>query len=469
MVAGGPDATDSAARATRLVLEKPIGRDAASSDALLAAVAVHAHPDATLIVDHYLAKPGLAAIAGVGSRLLPRLPSRIEAAILESETLDARTAFFGRYGITRDVMQSHLTQLVAAAAAGSAVGVAGAGAAMGSAARLAALRSIRGAYPPATGDRVGVYDGYEALAAAEAASAGGASAPGPAATAARHTLQLDVSSSGSSPVPVELLAGKALGVRSCFLRLWLPEGAAASGGTSVTVHVQGALLPPPGAPAGLLDGLDLPRDGVPAILIVQDSEAGQVAPGPGPGTLARQLELLEAGVGQAPWPWTWRLQERRTPGGTWVLLATAGARSTQARSVPAGEASEAGRLARLLEPVRLAALKPGGGSAAAYASLFAAAVVGDAGAFTSPDEVSTGSGFVGCFAYIPLSHSLTQVRELWRIWGPALDAEDAALANYAAAAGGAEVAVAADGHLSLLPVQTYTVGDAAWLLGGHAG
>ena len=58
---------------------------------------------------------------------------------------------------------------------------------------------------------------------------------------------------------------------------------------------------------------------------------------------------------------------------------------------------------------------------------------------------------------------------MWRIWGPVLAAEDAALANIVATTNGAEMAVAADGDVSLLPVHTYAVGDAAWLLGGNAG
>lgn len=447
VVAGGPSAPDAAARATRLVLEKPIGRDSASSEALLAAVAAHAHPDATLIVDHYLAKPGLRAIAGVGERILsPWRPSRAEAAILEAETLDARTAFFGRYGITRDVMQSHLTQLVAAAAA-----AAEGGAATGSGARLAALRSLFGGSQPAPGDRVGVYAGYDDLAASEAASAG-APAPGAAATAARHTLLLRASAAGDAlpPVPFALYAGKALGVRSCFLRLWLPASPG-GGETSVTVHVQGTLLPPPAASAAsadVLHGLELPRDGVPAILIIREAAAEGAAPGPSPRTLARQLEL-DPDVQHPPsraqaWPWAWRLQERHSPGGAWVLLATAQAR---AAVPPSAGAPGIADIETLLRPVREAALQPGGGSAAAYASLFAAAATGDGGAFTSPDEV----------------------RELWRVWGPALAAEDAALAATSAQAGGAAAAAAvdADGEAApLLPVHAYAVGDAAWLLGG---
>ena len=358
MRAGDPASADAVSRVTRLVLEKPIGRDAPSSDALLRAVAEHAHPDATLIVDHYLAKPGLWLVASVAERLTAAaggarewVPAQAEAAILEAELLDARTTFFSRYGITRDVMQSHLTQVVAAAAVGLAAGSAALPPGVAAprkptvppaASRLAALRNLTAPRLGGSGGSslVGFYRGYEELAASEAAPN---AAPPLAATAARHTLVLG-RGADAPPLPVRVYAGKALGVRSCFLRLRLDGTAGAPApATTVSVHVQGTLLPPPGIS---LAGLRLPGEGIPAVLIVQ--EAG--ARGPGPEELARAIltdpypgagddyspyaldMLREEGALPArpplrhtPWPWSWEFQEARGsggPGSPTVLLAT---------------------------------------------------------------------------------------------------------------------------------------------------
>jgi len=165
--AGGPADPDAGARATYLVLEKPIGRDSVTSGALLAAVAEHAHPDGTFIVDHYLAKPGLLAVAVIRERLAAAAaaaatakgtvdawhPTALQGAILEMEDLAGSTTFFGRYGITRDVVQSHLTQLVAAAIHYSAAGGPNSSSSASSAlaSRLSALRSLssRSRRPPA--------------------------------------------------------------------------------------------------------------------------------------------------------------------------------------------------------------------------------------------------------------------------------------------------------------------------------
>ena len=63
------------------------------------------------------------------------------------------------------------------------------------------------------------------------------------------------------------------------------------------------------------------------------------------------------------------------------------------------------------------------------------------------------------------------MRELWRVWEPALAAEDAALlaaARPGQGGGEVEAAVGADGEASgapaLLPVRSYAVGDSAWLM-----
>jgi hypothetical protein len=301
--------------AARVLLEKPVGRDGASAAALLSAIASSgAPPAATFIVDHYLAKPGLAAVTDIRQRLLPLLWRRgpgaplawrataLESAILESESLAGRAGYFNGYGITRDVLQNHATEMLAAA-------LLPAGAAWDAPGRVAALSRLHhtpgashapaaaGSTEAAPSSVLGVYEGYAEAAAAELAPPRAPGSPPPStqvsgakcppllplvATAARHVLWAEVEGESGSGrralprIPAVLLAGKALSGRSAYLRWSLQAQAETAGGAqavaaTVTVRVQGSLslATPPGLDlASLQPPLPPSTSDGPAVLLV---------------------------------------------------------------------------------------------------------------------------------------------------------------------------------------------------------
>lgn len=209
-----PDGARLLTTPTRLLLEKPLGRDEASAVALLSGIERHLHSGTNadgsassgiLAIDHYLAKVGLLAAAGARSAALVAPEAggakgllrsflggsagdsdsgsyhsgfaaslqRMTAAMLESETAHGRTGFYNDYGAIRDVLQNHISLLAAASAVRSASDWSPAG-------RGAMLQRWRwGAGPLTTAEEDGrtalqatLADAKPALAAAMAAMGG---------------------------------------------------------------------------------------------------------------------------------------------------------------------------------------------------------------------------------------------------------------------------------------------------------
>lgn len=112
--------------ATRVVLEKPIGHDQPSAEALLMGLSVHAGvpPSDTLIMDHYLAKTGVRAAAQLRSVMMDSDDGRWRAmldsvlhasvVVMERETAVTRTVTYNDLGVVRDVMQNHMSVMFAA-------------------------------------------------------------------------------------------------------------------------------------------------------------------------------------------------------------------------------------------------------------------------------------------------------------------------------------------------------------------
>ena len=105
---------------TRIVIEKPFGRDRASSDELVAEFGKVFTNDQTYRIDHYLGKEVIQNL------LVLRFANRIfepvwnrdfirQVRIVWKETLDIgnRAGYFDGFGIIRDVMQNHLMQMLA--------------------------------------------------------------------------------------------------------------------------------------------------------------------------------------------------------------------------------------------------------------------------------------------------------------------------------------------------------------------
>ena len=105
---------------SRVVIEKPFGRDRASSDALAQAMAEVFVEDQTYRIDHYLGKEviqNLLVLRFANLVFEPiwnhRFIRCIEIVWKEDLSLEGRGGYFDQYGIIRDVMQNHLVQILA--------------------------------------------------------------------------------------------------------------------------------------------------------------------------------------------------------------------------------------------------------------------------------------------------------------------------------------------------------------------
>ncbi len=103
----------------RVVVEKPIGRDLASCDAINAAIAGAFDEDCVYRADHYLGKETVQNLLALrfGNRLFEPLWNRAEidyVAIAVNETVgvEGRWAYYDEYGALRDMVQSHILQLL---------------------------------------------------------------------------------------------------------------------------------------------------------------------------------------------------------------------------------------------------------------------------------------------------------------------------------------------------------------------
>ena len=105
---------------SRVVIEKPFGRDRASSDQLTRSLAQVFTEDQTYRIDHYLGKEviqNLLVLRFANVVFEPlwnhRFIRKIEIVWKENIGLEGRGGYFDQYGIVRDVMQNHLMQVLA--------------------------------------------------------------------------------------------------------------------------------------------------------------------------------------------------------------------------------------------------------------------------------------------------------------------------------------------------------------------
>jgi glucose-6-phosphate 1-dehydrogenase len=104
---------------SRVVLEKPIGRDLASSRVINEEVAKHFQESAIFRIDHYLGKDTVQNIMALRFSNMLFMPiwnaqyiDHIQITVAESVGLEGRWDYYNEYGAMRDMIQNHLMQLL---------------------------------------------------------------------------------------------------------------------------------------------------------------------------------------------------------------------------------------------------------------------------------------------------------------------------------------------------------------------
>ena len=105
---------------TRLIVEKPFGRDLASARELNALVTTHFREREVFRIDHYLGKETVQNLLALrfANAIFEPLWSRqyvdhVQLTVAESMGIEGRAAFYEQAGATRDILQNHALQLVA--------------------------------------------------------------------------------------------------------------------------------------------------------------------------------------------------------------------------------------------------------------------------------------------------------------------------------------------------------------------
>ncbi len=104
---------------SRIVVEKPFGRDLASARALNAVLADHFREDQIYRIDHYLGKEtvqNLMAVRFANILFEPLWKSEyidhVQITVAETVGVDGRGAYYDKSGAMRDMIQNHLMQLL---------------------------------------------------------------------------------------------------------------------------------------------------------------------------------------------------------------------------------------------------------------------------------------------------------------------------------------------------------------------
>ena len=103
----------------RLMLEKPIGHDLASAREINASIGGLIDEDRIFRIDHYLGKAAVQNLLALrfGNTLLEAVWNRtyidsVNILVSETEGVDGRNAYYARSGALRDMVQSHILQLL---------------------------------------------------------------------------------------------------------------------------------------------------------------------------------------------------------------------------------------------------------------------------------------------------------------------------------------------------------------------
>lgn len=222
----------------RVIFEKPFGADSASAKALAQSLATYLAEDEIFRVDHYLGKAGVQAVLGfrraqvaAGDNswedlLTQEHVARVEVAMTETEDCAGRTDFYNQYGVIRDVLQNHLTEM--AVLIGMDLTTEGDDESFG-AAKLSFLEAV---HPPDAHEAVvGQYEDYRDHVRADIAQWGSpedleAYDESPSVrTPTFAAAELLVKNDRWNGVPFVLLSGKQLLKREAYVRVVFKNGA----------------------------------------------------------------------------------------------------------------------------------------------------------------------------------------------------------------------------------------------------
>ncbi|KAF8306477.1 glucose-6-phosphate dehydrogenase [Clavulina sp. PMI_390] len=109
----------TATGATRLIIEKPFGKDSESSKELLGAISKDWKEDETYRIDHYLGKEMVKNIllfrfanVAINSGWDKNSVSNVQISFKEPFGTEGRGGYFDEFGIIRDILQNHLLQVL---------------------------------------------------------------------------------------------------------------------------------------------------------------------------------------------------------------------------------------------------------------------------------------------------------------------------------------------------------------------
>ncbi len=197
---------------SRIVLEKPFGRDRESFDRLARDTARVFREEQTYRIDHYLGKEAVQNLMALrfANRLFEPVWNRtaVESVRIEWREdigIEGRGGYYDRYGIVRDVMQNHLLQVLALIAMDRPVGP---GAAAVSRAKLDVLRRIPPPGPDAL--RLGQYAAADFQGRTRLGYREETGVPPDSRTPTYAELVLTIENERWRGVPFRMIAGKAL-------------------------------------------------------------------------------------------------------------------------------------------------------------------------------------------------------------------------------------------------------------------
>jgi len=106
--------------ALRLVIEKPFGYDLSSAKKLRKTLKKYFQPEQIYLLDHYLGKEAVSNLLSLRyansvltTLLSQKYVSNIQVTAIESKDIEGRANYFDNVGILRDMVQSHLFQVLA--------------------------------------------------------------------------------------------------------------------------------------------------------------------------------------------------------------------------------------------------------------------------------------------------------------------------------------------------------------------